>query len=152
MANISFAFAFITVMKKFLTIPLALLILLSGMHFTIATHYCGGKIAATKVSLSGKEATCGMISGHRSDNSGETQVSKQCCDNEFSVYKIDSDYSPSAFHCKEITQNILQEFQVPEGFSFHSTNALLTHPTNVSPPDYYLANAVSMADICVFRI
>ena len=139
-------------MKKFLTISLALLILLSGMHFTIATHYCGGKIAATKISLSGKEASCGMISGHESDNSGETRISKQCCDNEFSVYKIDSDYSPSAFHSKEITQNIIHEFCIPEGFSFHSTNAVLTHPTNVSPPDYFLANAVSMAGICVFRI
>jgi hypothetical protein len=139
-------------MKKFLTIPLALLILISGMHFTIATHYCGGNIAATRVSLSGKEASCGMIPGHRSDNSNETQISKQCCDNEFSVYKIDSDYSPSAFHFKEITLNILQELQVPEGFSFHSPVALLTHPANVSPPDCFLANAVSMADICVFRI
>lgn len=152
MVNISLVFAFIHVMKKFLTIPLALLILLSGMHFTIATHYCGGKIAATRVSLSGKEASCGMISDHRSGNSTETQVSSKCCDNEFAVYKIDSDYSPSAFHFKEINQNILQEFHIPEGFSFRSTFAFLTHPTNVSPPDYFLANAVSMADICVFRI
>jgi hypothetical protein len=139
-------------MKKFFTIPLALLILLSGMHFTVATHYCGGKIAATKVSLSGKEASCGMISDQRSDNSTETQVSSKCCDNEFAVYKIDSDYSPSSFHFKDITQNILQEFLVPEGFSFHSTLSLLTNPANVSPPDCYLANAVSIADICVFRI
>jgi hypothetical protein len=139
-------------MKKFFTLPLVLLILLSGMRFTIATHYCSGHIAATRVSLSGKEASCGMISDHRSDNSGEKQISKHCCDNEFSVYKIDSDYSPSAFHFKEISQNILQEFQIPEGLSFHSPIALLTHATNVSPPDCYLANAVSMANICVFRI
>jgi hypothetical protein len=139
-------------MKKFFTIPLALLILLSGMHFTIATHYCGGKIAATKISLSGKVATCGMISSHEPNTSGETRISKQCCDDEFSVYKIDNDYSPSAFHFKEITQQIVHEFYIPEGFSFHSTNTLLTHPTNVSPPDCYLANAVSMAGICVFRI
>ena len=139
-------------MKKFITIALALLILLSGMHFTIATHYCGGTIAATKVSLSGKEASCGMVSGHRSDNAGETRVSRHCCDDELVVYKIDNDYSPSSFHLKEITQNLLHEFSIPEGFSFHSPIALLTHPTNVSPPDYFMANAVSMADICVFRI
>ena len=139
-------------MKKFFTIPLALLILLSGMHFTIATHFCGGEIAATKVSLSGREASCGMISDHRSNNSTETQISSKCCDNEFAVYKTDSDYSPSAFHFKEITQNILHEFQIPEVFSFHSTLSLLTNRANVSPPDCYLANAVSMADICVFRI
>jgi len=139
-------------MKKFFTISLALLILLSGMHFTIATHYCGGKIAATKISLSGKEATCGMISSHEPNTSGETRISKQCCDDEFSVYKIDHDYSPSAFHFKEFTQQIVHEFCIPEGFSFHATNTLLTQPANVSPPDCYLANAVSMAGICVFRI
>jgi hypothetical protein len=152
LVNISLVFVFIQVMKKFFTIPLALLILLSGMHFTIATHYCGGKIAATKVSLSGKEASCGMISDQRSDNSTETQVSSKCCDNEFAVYKIDSDYSSSSFHFKDITQNILQEFLVPEGFSFHSTLSQLTNHANVSPPDCYLANTVSIADICVFRI
>jgi hypothetical protein len=152
LVNISQVFAFIQEMKKFLTIPLALLILFSGMHFTVATHYCGGKIAATKLSFSGKEASCGMISDHRSNNSTETQVSSKCCDNEVAVYKIGSDYCPSSFHVKDITQNILQEFQVPEGFSFHSTIALLTHHANVSPPDCFPANAVSIADICVFRI
>jgi hypothetical protein len=152
LSNISLIFALIRFMKKFFTIPLALLILLSGMHFTIATHYCEGKIAAVKVSLSGEEATCGMISGERSDNSGETQVSKQCCDNEFSVYRTDSDYAPATCHYKEITQSILHEFTVPGGFSFHTPFSSLTNLTNGSPPDCYLANAVSMAGICVFRI
>jgi hypothetical protein len=139
-------------MRKFFAIPLALLIILSGMHFTIATHYCGGKIAATKISLSGKEASCGMVSGHESENAGETQVSRQCCDNEFSVYKTDKDYSPSAFHFIDISRHINHEFCIPEGYSFHSTNALLPHQTNVSPPDRYPANAVSLAGICIFRI
>jgi hypothetical protein len=152
LANISFDFALIPVMKKLLSIPLALLILVSGMHFTIAAHYCEGKIAATRVSLSGKEASCGMISGQRTDNSGRTQVSKRCCDNESTVYKIDSDYSPSSFHVKDLTRNIVHEFQIPEGFSFHSPITLSFIPANVSPPDFFAANAVRMADICVFRI
>jgi hypothetical protein len=139
-------------MKNLLTIPLALLILLSGMHFTIATHYCGGKIAATKVSLSGKEASCGMISMHRSEDSGVTQLSRHCCDDDLMVYKIDSYYSPSAFNFKEISHNIFHAFIVPEGSSFHSPISFLTIPANVSPPDCFLANAVSMAGICVFRI
>ena len=137
-------------MKKFFTIPLALLILLSGMHFTIATHYCGGKIAATKVSLSGEEATCGMI--HDSDNSRETRISRHCCDDERAVYKIDSDYSPSAFQFKEVTRPILLEFHIPAGLSLHSALNSVTNTVIGSPPDYNPANAVSMADICVFRI
>jgi hypothetical protein len=152
LVNISLAFAFTQVMKKFLTIPLALLILFSGMHFTVATHYCGGHIAATKLSFSGKQATCGMIQSHQSENPAETQISSKCCDDKIAVYKIDNDYSPSAFHFKNISQNILQEFLVPQGFLFHSPISLLAIPTNVSPPDCFAANAVRMADICVFRI
>jgi hypothetical protein len=152
LVNISLIFALLHLMKKFFTIPLALLILVSGMHFTIATHYCGGKIAATKVSLSGKEATCGMISGHKSDNSGEQQFSRHCCDDELVVYKIDSDYSPSSSHSKEITQQILHEFFVPEVLAYQSHILSITNCTNFSPPDCYTANAVRMADICVFRI
>jgi len=152
LVNISWVFAFIEVMKKFLTIPLALLILLSGMNFTVATHYCGGHIAATKLSFSGKEATCGMISDQKSENSTETQISSNCCDDKIAVYKIDGDYSPSAFYFKNISQNILQEFHIPQGFSFHFPVSLLTIPANVSPPGCFMANAVRIADICVFRI
>jgi hypothetical protein len=139
-------------MKKFFTIPLALLILVSGMHFTIASHFCGGEIAGTKVSVSGKLATCGMAHDVKSNASQQTILSTNCCENEISIYSVDSNYAPSAFHFKEITQNILYEFYTPEGFSLQLNFPSLINPANVSPPDYYLANAVSMADICVFRI
>jgi hypothetical protein len=72
--------------------------------------------------------------------------------NEITVYSVDNNDAPAAFHYKEITQNILYEFSTPEGFSLQSNFPSLINPTNVSPPDYYLANAVSIADICVFRI
>jgi hypothetical protein len=139
-------------MKKYFTIPLALLILLSGMHFTIATHLCGGKIAATKISITGKEASCGMVRDAKSETPSETSIASNCCENEFSVYSVDNNYSPSAFHIEEITQNILHEFLIPEGFSFHFALPSLTNFTSVSPPDWYMANAVSIADICIFRI
>jgi len=149
---ISFDFTFIDVMKKFLTIPLALLILLSGMHFTIATHLCGGEIAETKVSLSGKEASCGMVSDEKSKPSSETSFNSDCCENEFSIYSTDNNYFPSEFHVKEITQNILHVFYIPENFSFHPNFPLFANLTNVSPPDNFMANAVSGVYICVFRI
>jgi hypothetical protein len=139
-------------MKKFLTIPLALLILLSGMHFTVASHYCGGNLAATKLSFSGKQATCGMIMGHPSQNQTETRISRHCCDDKIAVYQVDNNYSPSAFHLKDITHILLHEFSFPEGFSFQSAVLALTPHTNTSPPDYCMANAVRIADICVFRI
>jgi hypothetical protein len=138
-------------MKKFLTIPLALLILLSGMHFTVATHYCGGSLAATRLSFSGKQATCGM-NMHKSENTTETQISRQCCDDKIAVYQVDNNYSPSTFHLKDLSHTVLHEFFAPEGFSFQSHILAITNHTNSSPPDYNRANAVRMADICVFRI
>lgn len=122
------------------------------MHFTIATHLCGGKVASTKLSFSGKEASCGMVSDQKSENSSETTIASECCENEFTIYSVDDNYSPSAFQVKKITQNILHLFYIPEGFSFHSKIPSLTNFTNVSPPDHFRANAVSMASICVFRI
>jgi hypothetical protein len=138
-------------MKKLFSILFALLILLSGMHFSVATHYCGGKVAATRLSFSGTEATCGMISD-RSHHSDETQISRYCCDDEVAVYEINTDYSPSSSNVKEITRGMFHEFQIPGGFSIHSSLPLLINPPNASPPGWYLASAVSMAAICVFRI
>jgi len=139
-------------MKKFLAISIAFLILLAGMHFTVATHLCGGKIAATRVSVMGKIASCGMVHDKNSKTSPKSSLSSNCCKNEISVYSVDNNYTPSNFHFKGITQNIHLEFCLVKGFSYYSNFPSLTKYTNVSPPDNFLASAVSMADICVFRI
>jgi hypothetical protein len=47
-------------MKKGTSISLVILILTGMLHLTVANHYCGGKIAASKVSSSGQLANCGM--------------------------------------------------------------------------------------------
>ena len=139
-------------MNKFLSISLALFILLTGMNLTIATHFCCGEIAATKVSFGGKVASCGMESDENANPSSETNIASNCCENEFILYSVDSNFAPSEFHFNEITQNILHEFSIPEGFSFQFNYLSSSNLTNVSPPVDFLTNAVSMADICVFRI
>ena len=139
-------------MKKFFAIPLAVLILISAMHVTIATHFCGGEIAATTLSLSGKTASCGMTHELKSGTSALASISSNCCRNEITVYSVDNNYAPAAFHFKEITRNIIHEYAFPEGFTIHANYQPFTRPANVSPPGNSLASAVSMADICVFRI
>jgi hypothetical protein len=47
-------------MKRIFPILFSLLGFLSGMHISLATHYCQGKIAATKFSFYGEKASCGM--------------------------------------------------------------------------------------------
>ena len=139
-------------MKKYFAIPIACLILLSGMHFTVATHFCSGEIAATRISVTGKMASCGMESNGKTESSSETRITVHCCDNELTVYSVDNDYSPSVFHFNNLKHNMPQEFSVAPETSSYSKYASLTNFTNVSPPGNYLASAVCMADICVFRI
>jgi hypothetical protein len=139
-------------MKKISTIAVALLLLLSGMHITIATHFCGGELAATRVSVTGIVASCGMVHDEISNTSAETSFKSNCCENESDVYAVDEDYSTSEFHFKKIAQVILQIFYVPKGFLYHSNILQYTFLANASPPISIMANAVSMADICVFRI
>jgi hypothetical protein len=139
-------------MKKFLTITVALLLLLSGMHITIATHFCGGELAATRVSVTGVMATCGMVHHEANNSSAETILKSNCCENETDVYAVDENYSTTEFHFKKVAPVILQVFYIPQGFSYHSNILQATYLANASPPDNFMANAVSMADICVFRI
>jgi hypothetical protein len=64
-------------MKKYLPYYLYL-ILLAGMHVTIATHFCGGELAATKISLAGTEASCVMAHNELPNAYNETSFSSNC--------------------------------------------------------------------------
>jgi len=139
-------------MKKYFTIPVAMLILLAGMQFTVATHICGGEIASRHVSISGKAATCGMVQDSKPETSSETILTLNCCENEITVYTVEEDYTPSSYQNKDITQNIHYSLFIPVISGFFTKNSPSLNPINVSPPDNYPASSVNMADICVFRI
>jgi hypothetical protein len=139
-------------MKKLLSISFALIILLSGMNLTIATHYCGGQIAATKISFVGKTASCGMESHKKSNLFSGTNLAKHCCDNVISSYSVDHNYTPSKIVIIEILLPVLQVFDIPvnAAFDFHCKST--TCFTQISPPGNFTYNAVNMAYICAFRI
>jgi hypothetical protein len=139
-------------MKKYVTILFAFLILLSGMHLIIATHFCGGEITATKVSISGKEASCGMAFDEKSKASSEPILIANCCENKRAVYSVDNNYIPAPFHVRELSQSVLHELIIPEGFTFYSDYPSSPNLADLSPPGNYAANAVRLADICVFRV
>jgi hypothetical protein len=139
-------------MKKYLAIPVALLILLSGMNMNFAIHYCGGKIADSKISLTGKKAICGMESDNKTNSSTHDNFSSECCKDDLLVYSVEKTYSPLVFHLKEITWDVLQEFSIPKGLISDLLYNLFRNHANVSLPGTYSASAVSMANICVFLI
>ena len=139
-------------MKKFSVIPVALLILLSGMHMTVATHFCGGKVAATRVSFSGESASCGMENRDKATSSSETRISSHCCYNEFAIYLIEDDYAPSGFqsgdfHSFSLWHSFVSSVTAEKTHLFTASNT-----TEVRPPGYFMSTAVNRTDICVFRI
>ncbi len=139
-------------MKKFLSISVSLLILLSVMHFTVATHYCSGKIAATKVSFSGELASCGMEGPVDRCPSTGKHLGTNCCKDKVSVFVVDNNYASSAFEFKAFSQPVLQVFDIPASGGIHSLSVLNFINTNVRPPGNFMVSAVSLPGICVFRI
>lgn len=139
-------------MKKLLSISLTFLILLSGMHFTIATHFCGGELAASKVSFSGELASCGMEGpvdrcftiGKHSDS--------DCCKNEVSVLSVDHNFAPSFTIFKIFSPNLLQVFEIPTCIQIPSLTAVNLNYSTFSPPGNFQVHAVSLPKICVLLI
>ena len=140
-------------MKRVFSILFALLILISGTQLTVSSHYCGGELAASKVSVWGGLATCGMEEKTTDEcTKPGSHLGKQCCNNTISVYEVDHNYSTSFFEFKTIEQSVLQVFTLPENISIYSLTSLFQINANASPPESLLASAVSLPRICVFRI
>jgi hypothetical protein len=138
-------------MKVFFSISFALLILLSGMHTSIARHICGGEVAAVKISFTGKTASCGMMES-KSACSTKNTIASNCCHNEVAVFAVDGNYCPSQDQIKILAQNVLQVFGIPVSSLYHSSITSIALFSNFNPPGELLTSAVSLDNICVFRI
>jgi len=138
-------------MKKLFSILFAALILLSGMHLSLAEHLCGGEVSAVKLSFTHEKASCGMCASEIT--TAEKSISNEsCCKDEMSFYAVDNNYSPSTLQVNHTANQLLQVFDVPKAIGILSIHTNSTSNTNVQPPGNYIASAVSLPDICVFRI
>ena len=138
-------------MKNILTIVLASFILMSGMHFSIARHICGGELADVKMSFSEAKATCGMESNVNA-LTGHATISSNCCQNDVNVFAVDNYFSSSSLQIKQLSPPVSQLFFLPLIQSLYSLVPTFQAYTDVRPPDKLIANAVSLPKICVFRI
>jgi hypothetical protein len=138
-------------MKKTFSILLAVMFLLSGMHLSLATHLCGGEVAAVKWSFSHQLGGCGMKADHEA-LSTERTIGQACCQDIISIYSVDGQYQFSSLQMKASTIHLLQIFGIPVriGIAFHSSFAFFN--TIVHPPGQLLTSAVDLTDIGVFRI
>jgi len=139
-------------MKKLFSIFFAALILLSGMHLSLAAHLCGGEISAVRVSFTHEKAGCGMCSDEQTTMPEISFEAESCCKDELSFFSVDNNYNPSTTQLNEPVKQLLQVFDIPKTIGIHSIHTNSIQNTNVQPPGNYIASAVSLPDICVFRI
>jgi len=140
-------------MKKLISILFAVVLLLSGLHISMATHLCGGEVAAVKWSVSHQLASCGMEISEIQNHGGQpTLEPESCCENEIINFAVDSNYSGFSLEVNEPVVQLLQVFYIPEivGLSDELTTNNLH--TNVQPPGKFQASAVDLPQICVFLI
>jgi len=137
-------------MKKVLTILITTILLASGMQVTIDRHFCGGSLAGTRISITGKLASCGMEKPE-SSFPDHPVYNKKCCEDHISYFSISSNYYPEyyklTYHSSErgsihlLTGNIISD---------NSYNPDLINWA--FPPGDYFKLRLTQSEICVFRI
>jgi len=134
-----------------LSIPLIMLILFSGITVNFATHYCGGSVAATKVSLNGELATCGMENNATDNNSTGDFYSSHCCDDVTAFYSLNCNYIPSFSFV--IVLSLQNHFltERPVDIAFNNTPIISSCET-IRPPGTNNPNSVDRPVLCVFQI
>lgn len=139
-------------MKKIISITTVLLLLLAGMHFTIALHYCGGNLATTKASFSHETGGCGMEMSCETEKSSPV-LNQACCHDEISSLTTDDNYSPSVLKPLQPQFHLLQSFYIPQDIRMITSQNPIARNTNVFPPgDLWQPDEVGLSFICVYLI
>jgi hypothetical protein len=138
--------------KKAVSILLVLIMALSVVRLSIATHYCGDKVADTRVSLSGKLASCGMEDTEKNYPMPIDRFTTHCCDDQLITIGIINIFITSISFVKENSHSVCQVLFVPVNQSFHLTTTVNNLYSTFNPPGGFLTHSVSLNDICVFRI
>lgn len=139
-------------MKKVISISLTFLILTALIHFSVGIHYCGGTFSASKISLSGKLATCGMENDDNILPLPGTNLTTHCCDNLLVYFGINGNYFPTFSNIPELFLKQFEIFKIPAEISLLSLAHLNSIYTSIGPPEALVSNSVDLTNICVFRI
>jgi len=139
-------------MKKVISVSLSIFILTAVLHLSVATHYCGGTIAASKISFSGKIASCGMEDNNQELTPHEFRLVSHCCENVLSFYGINGTYFPTFSFVPESYPYHFQVFSMPAGMVSYSPEPIKSIYTSVNPPGASCCSSVDLSYICIFRI
>ena len=108
--------------------------------------------AASKISFSGKLATCGMENDKTVMPVTGFQLTTDCCDNAIVFLGINGNYFPSFSSVPGAYQNIIQLFIVHADIPFNGVAGANSISADISPPDVYSPYNVDLSDICILRI
>jgi hypothetical protein len=138
-------------MKKIVSAFLALLLLISGMHLSVASHYCGGTLAQVKWSMDRELASCGMeaMAEHQPK---DIALHEACCNDVVSTYTTDGQYQFQSLELKKFTPAVVACFTVPQRLLFMSQQSADLRYTHVFPPGKCSPTQVFQESICVFLI
>ncbi len=82
-------------MRRIFSIIFAVVTIIGTLHFSLATHYCGGKVADIDFALGNAEASCGMENGAAPCEEKET-FGKNCCDDHILSFSGTDNYTFSS--------------------------------------------------------
>ena len=138
-------------MKRVISILFASIILLSGMHLTVASHICCGELAAVKCSFTGENATCGM-EDYQNPCSANGEIKSDCCKNNVASCTVDSNYFPSSLEVKDLPSLTVPIFTSLIYNCLPADVLSKTYHSMVGPPVLNSFNSVDLSIICVFII
>lgn len=136
-------------MKKAFTLLFILIVLISGMTLRYSEHYCQGILVASKISISGDNAGCGM---NREENGCTgAELSSLMCVNEIVLFTFSDNYVYSSGNresCQQLRNTGFPFIITPkENFTPVSSTELR------QPPSGVLNLFRSECEVlCVFRI
>lgn len=138
-------------MKTILSIPLFFLILFTGIRVDIGTHYCGGSVAATKISLKGELASCGMEQSNDVRSTNGT-FSRHCCDDTLSEFTICNNYIQSTFSLEAPVQTDMNHVMLTIDYLYNKSISDSKNFIQIRPPGLNTPNSVAIQALCIFRI
>ncbi|MFZ2338412.1 MAG: hypothetical protein WAW07_01665 [Bacteroidales bacterium] len=137
-------------MKQAFAILVGVVMLASGMTVSIDKHYCGGELAETKVSFSGRLSSCGM-EDVQNECLNQPSMDNKCCDDQLTFYRISSSYLPEYLKLS-YTADFKDIPSAPEPNALFSGPYMDVYRTWELPPGEKLKSAPLLSEICVYRI
>lgn len=123
------------------------------MGFTVAFHYCGGKIAQVKVVSGDEKASCGMetcgMENEQKPFNNSNHLTKNCCKDKLYSVQLKDDYLKTFIHKLNLSNTFIASFSI-------FFEAILSHFPGISlirnhSPPYFYGSTVSIL-FQVFRL